>query len=193
MLLMDRFQWCRGVAASFLAVVPPANSFDKPLAFPTKASFHAPPPGVEYAENDTVFGQILRGELAAHVQYESEEILAFRDKYPRAPLHALVIPKRRIDSVRTLSPEDVDLIEQFKTAALDILDREQPKALSQDDYLLVFHIPPFYSVKHLHLHVLAPASEMGYWYRDWKFSSETIWCTSVDDVISRLKQGTSAV
>lgn len=193
MMIIDRLQCVRGLMASLLAVCAENNKVASPLHPTPAATFHPPPPGVDYEDNDTVFGSILRGELPAVAYAESEDLLVFRDRWPRALLHGLVIPKKCIKSVRNLSQHDIGLILSMKATALGVIKQEQPTAYQQEDYILCFHIAPFNSVNHLHLHVLAPASEMDYWMRYSKYKSGTLWCTSVDDVIARLKMGKSAV
>ncbi|RCN28064.1 histidine triad domain protein [Ancylostoma caninum] len=47
-------------------------------------------------ENDTIFGKIIRKEIPAKVIFEDDEVLAFHDVSPQAPVHFLVIPKRRV-------------------------------------------------------------------------------------------------
>ena len=140
-----------------------------------------------------MFGDILRGEVPASVYAESDTLLTFRDRSPRAPLHGLVIPKRHIRGVRDLSPDDLNTVVEMKQMALSVIKKEQSEAYSEEDYILCFHIAPFNSVDHLHLHVLAPASSMDYIFRYGKYRNGTIWCIAVDDVISRLKMGKSAV
>ena len=73
------------------------------------------------------------------------------------------------------------------------MEKQQPQALVDDDYILCFHIPPFNSVDHLHLHVLAPASEMNYLYRYGKYNTGARWCIGALEVIERLKGGQLAV
>ena len=149
-----------------------------------------------YEDNTSVFGDILRGETSASVYAESDTLLAFRDRWPRAPLHGLGIPKRHIRSVRNLAPgrpDDLNTVVEMKEMALDIIRKEQPKAYEEEDFMLRFHIAPFNSVDHLHLHVLAPSTSMEYIHRHGKYKNGTIWCTGVDDVIGRLKMGKRAV
>src|SRR6056300_204852 len=55
-----------------------------------------------YSNNPSVFGKILRGELPARTYLESTDLLAFRDRSLKAPLHALVIPKRYVKTVYSL-------------------------------------------------------------------------------------------
>lgn len=150
-----------------------------------------PPPNVKFANNPTVFGQILRGELPVVSYGESETLFAFRDKTPRAPLHALVIPKRHIPTVKDLnsSQADVALIEEMSEMALSIIREHEHEAFRNNDYLLRYHIPPYNSVDHLHLHVLAPASKMSFIMKFGKYLEGTLWCQSDRYVIDKLKQG----
>ncbi len=64
-----------------------------------------------------LFCQIVAGESPAAIEYEDEEILAFRDIYPKAPIHLLVVPKRHIESVMALTPEDAPLVGRLVLAA----------------------------------------------------------------------------
>ena len=133
---------------------------------PTTVEYHEPPPGTpDYSNNPTVFGEILRGKVPSRPYRETAQLYAFRDRSPKAPLHALVIPKSYVPTVYSLKPSknkdddnDVQLVQDMRKLGLDILKNEYPTALENNDYILCFHIPPFNSVDHLHLHVLAPAS-----------------------------------
>ena len=51
---------------------------------------------------ETIFSKIIRKEIPADIVYEDEEILAFKDIHPLAPVHVLIIPKREIESIRLL-------------------------------------------------------------------------------------------
>ncbi len=44
-------------------------------------------------DNDNIFARILRGEVPSRKIYEDDHVLAFHDAFPKAPVHALVIPK----------------------------------------------------------------------------------------------------
>lgn len=54
-----------------------------------------------------IFGKILRGELPAHRIYEDDLALAFLDIMPRAPGHALVIPKHAARNLLDVAPDDL--------------------------------------------------------------------------------------
>jgi histidine triad (HIT) family protein len=59
---------------------------------------------------DCVFCRIVARQTAADVEYEDEHVMAFRDIYPKAPVHVLIVPKRHIASIAHMSDDDVDVI-----------------------------------------------------------------------------------
>jgi histidine triad (HIT) family protein len=54
-----------------------------------------------------IFAKILRGELPCYKVYEDEKVLAFLDIMPRAPGHALVLPKAPARNILDIAPEDL--------------------------------------------------------------------------------------
>jgi diadenosine tetraphosphate (Ap4A) HIT family hydrolase len=181
---------------------PPSIISIEPPSPPPKGTFeyHEPPSGVDdpktyYDDNWTVFGKILRGEAPAVTYAETNDLLAFEDMHPRAPLHALIIPKRFIGGVfdLTASPKDLALVEEMQDMAEQLVQEQYPEAFRSGDYTLCFHIPPFNSVDHLHLHVLAPASHMKTYFRFIKYQVGTLWCTSLRTVVERIRAGKPAV
>lgn len=157
------------------------------------SEYHKPPPGVDYSRNPSVFGKILRGEEPAVILEESAHLLTFQDRSPRAKLHGLIIPKAYLPDVTVLTADDIALLEEMQGTAKALVQKYQPEAYSQQDYILCFHVPPFNSVDHLHLHVLAPASKMAWWYRDVKYQVGTRWCTSFQHVLTSLRRGRKSV
>ena len=66
---------------------------------------------------DTIFDKIIRREIPADIVYEDDEMLAFRDVNPQAPVHVLFIPKRRIATLNDLQADDGALVGRlFATA-----------------------------------------------------------------------------
>jgi histidine triad (HIT) family protein len=64
-----------------------------------------------------VFCRVVARDTPADIVYEDDEVLAFKDLYPKAPVHFLIIPKRHIESLATLTPADTLLIGQCLQAA----------------------------------------------------------------------------
>jgi histidine triad (HIT) family protein len=55
---------------------------------------------------DNIFAKILRGEIPCHKVYEDDKVLAFLDIMPRAPGHALVLPKAPARNILDVTPDD---------------------------------------------------------------------------------------
>eukprot|EP00804_Cyclotella_cryptica_P023476 CCRYP_012131-RA/>CCRYP_012131-RA protein AED:0.42 eAED:0.42 QI:0/-1/0/1/-1/1/1/0/184 len=174
-----------GIISSFQFFFTKPNSKPRPRPI---ATYHQPPPNVDYSTNPSVFGKILKGELPCQTYDESAHLLAFRDKTPRANFHALVIPKRYIPNIHALTPRDIELLQEMGRMGRNLLRRYEPDALARNDYICCFHIPPFNSVDHLHLHVLAPASEMPVLFR-WKYKAGMRWCADDETVLRHLEGG----
>ena len=58
-------------------------------------------------DSNNIFAKIIRGELPCHKVYEDDKALVFLDIMPRAPGHALVIPKALARNVLDVSPDDL--------------------------------------------------------------------------------------
>ena len=57
-----------------------------------------------------LFCKMVAGEVPADVVYEDDEILVFRDLYPKADVHLLMIPKQHTDSLATLTSNEDELV-----------------------------------------------------------------------------------
>ena len=64
---------------------------------------------------DCLFCKIIKGEIPSEKVYEDDEILAFKDIHPKAPVHILVIPKKHISSVKEMKEEDEPVIGRIFT------------------------------------------------------------------------------
>jgi histidine triad (HIT) family protein len=60
--------------------------------------------------SDCLFCRIVAGESPADIEYEDDAVIAFRDIYPKAPVHVLIVPKRHIASIAELEAADAELI-----------------------------------------------------------------------------------
>ncbi|KAJ8588256.1 HIT-like protein [Rhizopogon salebrosus TDB-379] len=85
-----------------------------------------------------------------NIVWEDEEFVAFRDINPSAQHHIQLIPKTHIESVKELSKKDVDMLRRMEEIGQSILDMFNAPVSRRK---MGFHIPPFNSVNHLHLHV----------------------------------------
>jgi histidine triad (HIT) family protein len=64
-----------------------------------------------------LFCKIITREVPAKILFEDDDLLAFADIRPVAPTHALVIPKRHMESLNTASPSDAELLGKLLLAA----------------------------------------------------------------------------
>ena len=69
---------------------------------------------------DTIFGKIIRREIPADIVYEDDDVLAFHDVSPQAPVHLVVIPKKPLTGLLDAAPEDAALLGHLLAAATQI-------------------------------------------------------------------------
>ncbi len=100
---------------------------------------------------DCIFCKIVDKEVPADIVYQDEEVLAFKDINPAAPVHILIIPKKHIPSVNHMELQDKELIGKLFLVAQKIA-KEQ--GIAESGYRLVFNIgeDAGQTVNHLHLH-----------------------------------------
>lgn len=65
----------------------------------------------------TIFGKIIRGEIPSEKVFENERIIAIKDIYPKAPVHLLIMPKKEIRNLQSLSLDDLNLISEIVAVA----------------------------------------------------------------------------
>ncbi len=102
--------------------------------------------------SETIFSRIIRKEVPATIVYEDEEVLAFQDVNPQAPVHLLVIPKQPISQISSATEADQALLGKLLLTA----KRVAAEAGLEDGYRLVINngAEGGQTVYHLHLHVL---------------------------------------
>lgn len=127
------------------------------------------------APKKCIFCEICAKRQPADFVYEDEEVVIFKDIKPAAKHHYLCVPVRHIQDVNQLTKNDkplgistsykiikfriVFLVEKLISIGKMVLERN---GCDLDNIRLGFHMPPFNSVSHLHLHVIAPASELSF-------------------------------
>jgi len=101
---------------------------------------------------DCIFCKIIAGEIPADKLYEDDDVLAFWDISPQAPVHFLVIPKKHIPRPVDLAEEDEGISGKLLRIAADIA-REHGV---EDSYRLIFNngSKSGQVVFHVHMHVL---------------------------------------
>ena len=107
--------------------------------------------------NNCLFCKIASKQMQTKLEFEDNEIVAFADINPKAPVHLLIIPKKHITSVAELSDDDAVLIGKMIIVA-KILAEE--KGINETGYRLVFNTKKNAGqvVDHIHLHLLGGGS-----------------------------------
>jgi histidine triad (HIT) family protein len=103
--------------------------------------------------SETIFSKIINRELPADIVYEDDDILAFRDINPQAPVHILVIPKVEISTTNDIQPAQAELIGKMVLAAQKIAGQE---GIAEDGYRLVMNCNQHGGqvVYHIHIHLV---------------------------------------
>ena len=100
-----------------------------------------------------IFCQIATGELSADILYRDNEVLAFRDINPQAPVHALVIPCKHISGLVDVETENLPLLGKMIGVANEVARKEE---IFKSGYRLVINSgrEGGQVVPHLHMHIL---------------------------------------
>ncbi len=103
---------------------------------------------------DCLFCKMVSAEIKADVVYENDNVLAFQDINPQAPVHFLVVPKRHISTINDLTDADTELVGQLFLAAKEVATK---LGVAEEGYRTVMNCNALagQSVFHIHLHVLA--------------------------------------
>src|SRR5579863_5740331 len=112
---------------------------------------------IESPESDiekemTIFGKIIKGELPCEKVFENERILAIKDRYPAAPVHILIMPKKEIPNLQALQPEDFPLISEI----IQVAQKLAKEFEIEDGYRLLSNNgeEAGQTIFHLHFHLL---------------------------------------
>lgn len=102
---------------------------------------------------ETIFDKILRKEIPVDVVYEDEDVLAFRDIHPQAPVHVLVIPKRRLSTLADATEEDILSLGTLLVRTAEIARR---LGMAENGYRIVVNHgrDAGQEVLYLHIHLL---------------------------------------
>ena len=103
--------------------------------------------------NDCIFCKIIAKEIPSEIVYEDEEILAFKDIAPKAPVHIVVIPKKHIEKITEIEKQDEAVIGRIYSA-INQIAREQ--GIAEDGFRVIINCGENggQEVKHIHFHLL---------------------------------------
>ncbi len=103
--------------------------------------------------SECVFCRIVAGEAPAAFVHRDDEVVAFHDVAPRAPVHLLLVPVRHIESLSDASDQDLTTLGRILLLARDLAAKEN---LDKSGYRVVTNTGRSVgqSVFHLHFHLL---------------------------------------
>ncbi|MFC3121055.1 histidine triad nucleotide-binding protein [Agaribacter flavus] len=104
--------------------------------------------------SETIFTKIINKTIPADILFEDDQVLAFKDISPQAPVHFLVIPKKPIATINDIQSDDDALIGYMYRVAANIC---ADLGVAQQGFRTVMNCNPDggQTVYHIHLHVLA--------------------------------------
>ncbi len=102
---------------------------------------------------DCIFCEIVSKRMKSEMIHEDEELVAFKDINPQAPVHVLIVPRKHIDSVQDVKQDEAELMGKMVLVAKKIAEANN---IDEDGYRLIINngINGGQTVSHLHLHML---------------------------------------
>lgn len=102
---------------------------------------------------DCIFCKIVTGDIPAEIVHRDDEVVAFRDINPQAPVHILIVPVKHIETVLDLADAEDCLVGRMIQAANHLAVKE---GIDQKGFRMVFNCREHggQEVYHVHLHLL---------------------------------------
>ena len=109
--------------------------------------------------DNCLFCKIARGDIPSRKVYEDDEVFAFHDINPARPMHLLVVPKRHIDSLQTITSEDEPVLGRM----LSVTRRLAEENGSPDGFRVIINNGRVggQEVPHLHAHIVGGPEPVG--------------------------------
>lgn len=100
----------------------------------------------------TIFGKIISGALPAEKIFENDRIVAIKDIHPVAPVHILIIPKKEIKDLQSMTRKDMELLSEI----VEVAQRLAEEFEIIDGYRLLTNNGPLagQTIFHLHFHLI---------------------------------------
>ena len=101
---------------------------------------------------DCIFCKIINGEIPSNKVYEDEQILAFHDIAPQAPVHVIIIPKQHIQSADEITEENSAVVAKI----FEAIPKIAKKCGVENGYRIITNIGEdgCQTIKHMHFHLL---------------------------------------
>jgi histidine triad (HIT) family protein len=108
---------------------------------------------------DCIFCKIVAGKIPAKKVYEDDDMLAFHDIQPQAPVHFMIIPKAHVDSLAQCGPDEAPVPGRM----LAVAGRLASEQGSPDGFRTIINTGRIgrQDVYHLHIHIIGGPSPLG--------------------------------
>ena len=109
--------------------------------------------------DECIFCKIVAGKIPAKKVYEDDDMIAFHDIAPQAPVHLMIIPKRHIDSLAAAVPEDAPVLGRM----LAVAGRLAAEQGSPEGFRTIINTGRIgrQDVYHLHIHIIGGPNPLG--------------------------------
>ena len=104
-------------------------------------------------EEKSIFQKILSGEISSNIIFESKNVFAIHDINPVAPIHILIIPKKKIPTMNDIEEGDEMLISEIVFTAKKLAKEYK---INNTGYRLIWNTnqDALQTVYHIHLHLI---------------------------------------
>lgn len=111
---------------------------------------------------DCIFCKIIKGEIPAKMIYQDNDLVAFHDISPKAPVHFLVVPVKHLESLQDVSVDDAVLLGKLMLSVNSLTEK---LGIAKDGFKVVINNGSVAGqmVFHLHLHVLGGWQDKESW------------------------------
>jgi histidine triad (HIT) family protein len=108
---------------------------------------------------DCIFCKIVAGKIPSNKVYEDDDMLAFHDIHPQAPVHFMIIPKKHLDSLAEAKPEHAPVLGRM----LAVAGRLAAEQGSPDGFRTIINTGRIgrQDVYHLHIHIIGGPQPLG--------------------------------
>jgi histidine triad (HIT) family protein len=103
--------------------------------------------------SDCIFCNIVQGKTDTSFLFENEHLVVFRDIYPHAPVHLLIVPRRHIRSINDVEEGDREILSEAVWVGREMARREK---VDRSGYKLLYNVERGGGqvIFHLHMHLL---------------------------------------
>jgi len=137
-------------------------------------------------ETSCIFCQIIQEADPAKVPMLGDDYAIIKDIKPLADHHYLLVPRCHIPTINELTKADLPHLNLFPHLATRFLQTRLDEELDLSQMRLSYHVPPFNSVDHLHMHIIYPVKKLSWW--QWLiYNTETRWSRSHHELLHTIQ------